>query len=244
GRHTTTGLMCDHAPFKDNVDLRLALKYAIDREGILRNVRRGYGTIANDHPLSPFDPYYCRDLPQRTYDPDRAKFHLKNTGLSSFDVVLTTSDAVGSEGPDLAVHFRQTAAPCGINIQVKKEPVDGYWSNVWMNRPRSMGTYLPRATADQVLSLAHSSGAKWNGARFENPRIDQLPAEGRRTLDQAKRRQVHCDLQRIINEDGGSIIPMFLDCLDARAAKLGGYEPHPVGEAGGCRMTEKIWMQA
>lgn len=45
-------LMCDRPP-TNNLDVRLALKYAIDREKVLRNVFKGEDQVGNDHPVSP-----------------------------------------------------------------------------------------------------------------------------------------------------------------------------------------------
>ena len=73
-------MMLDRAPTNDP-DFRLAMKHAIDREKIVRNVLKGYGSVGNDHPISPADPYYCTDIAQRTYDPDKARHHIKKAGL-------------------------------------------------------------------------------------------------------------------------------------------------------------------
>jgi len=62
------------APF-DNNDVRLALKYAVDREQLVKKVLRGYGAPGNDHPIGRNQRYHASELPQRKYDPDKAKFH-------------------------------------------------------------------------------------------------------------------------------------------------------------------------
>ncbi len=49
GAHATMPMHMDVPPFDSN-DVRLALKYAIDREDILQKVLRGHGTVGNDHP--------------------------------------------------------------------------------------------------------------------------------------------------------------------------------------------------
>ena len=43
------------APY-DNVDVRLALKYAIDREELIDKILQGTGTIGNDYHVSPGMP--------------------------------------------------------------------------------------------------------------------------------------------------------------------------------------------
>lgn len=60
--HRPLLMMCDRPPF-DNLDLRLAVKYAMDREQILETAMAGFGTVANDHPIPPTDPFYSADIP-------------------------------------------------------------------------------------------------------------------------------------------------------------------------------------
>ena len=79
--HYTFPMRCDTPPF-DNNDVRLALKYAIDRNEVVDKILRGYGKLGNDHPVPEFDPFYNAELPQREYDPDKAAFHLKQSGYS------------------------------------------------------------------------------------------------------------------------------------------------------------------
>ena len=77
--HYTFPMFCDSAPFNDP-NVRLALKYAIDREELVEKVLRGHGRVGNDQPIAPANRFFDADLEQRAYDPDRAKFHLKEAG--------------------------------------------------------------------------------------------------------------------------------------------------------------------
>ncbi|MEM7171909.1 MAG: ABC transporter substrate-binding protein, partial [Pseudomonadota bacterium] len=91
--HYTYPMNTQQPPF-DNNDLRLALKYGIDREALLSTVLRGYGTLGNDHPIAPSHQFYAGDLEQRTYDPDKARHHLKQAGHDSLDLSLSVSDVL------------------------------------------------------------------------------------------------------------------------------------------------------
>ena len=51
-RHFTIPMFTDVAPY-DNNDVRLALKYAIDREELLQKILAGQGALGNDHPVAP-----------------------------------------------------------------------------------------------------------------------------------------------------------------------------------------------
>ena len=57
GWHAVIAMQCDKAPY-DNPDIRMALKEATDREQILKALFSGYGTLGNDHPIPPTDPYF------------------------------------------------------------------------------------------------------------------------------------------------------------------------------------------
>ncbi len=130
-QHFTFAMRTDTAPF-DNNDVRLALKYAVDREALLQTILRGHGVLGNDHPIGRSNRFHAGELEQRTYDPDKARFHLKNAGLSSLKVDLSAADAAFPGAVDAAVLYKEHAAKPGIEINVVREPNDGYWSNVWM----------------------------------------------------------------------------------------------------------------
>ena len=81
------------APRTGNPDFVMAMKYLQDREQIKSSVFLGYAVIGNDQPIDPTNPYYCSDIPQRAFDPDKAKFHLKKAGLVGSTIPLVCSPA-------------------------------------------------------------------------------------------------------------------------------------------------------
>jgi ABC-type transport system substrate-binding protein len=85
-------MLTDRKPFNNN-DVRLALKYAVDREHLLKKIARGYGAAGNDHPIAPCQKCYASELPQRTYDPDQARFHMKKAGMLDFTFSLHAADS-------------------------------------------------------------------------------------------------------------------------------------------------------
>lgn len=243
-RHITFPMMSDAAPF-DNNDLRLAIKYMAERQSMVDNVLKGYGSVANDTPLGPLDKYFCADIPQREFDPDKAKFHLKKAGMEGATVTLHTSEAAGGPpAPDLALHLAESAKKVGFNINVEREPSDGYWSAVWMKRPFHMSNWMPRPTADLRFSLVHLQDAKWNESHNGSPELDALITKARGMVDGPERHEVYCDIQRNIHETGGSLIPVFTSWLDARSADLKGWQAHPVGEGDGFRIHETAWLES
>ncbi|HEX9771571.1 MAG TPA: ABC transporter substrate-binding protein [Kiloniellales bacterium] len=218
-QHYTMPMFADVAPFSDN-NVRLALKYAVDRERLVETILRGHGRVGNDSPITPANRFFDAGLEQRVYDPDKAKFHLKQAGLSSLKVDLSAADAAFVGAVDTAVLFKESAAKAGIDISVVREPDDGYWSNVWTVKPFVMCFWNGRPTEDWMFSLVYTSDAAWNDTHWKNERFDKLVAEARALLDQDKRREMYYELQSIVRDEGATIIPMYANAVDARSKKV------------------------
>ncbi len=218
-QHYTFCMRCDTPPF-DNVDLRLALKYAIDREAIIKTVLRGHGALGNDHPIGRSNTYHAGGLAQRQYDVDKAKFHLKKSGLGNLTVDLSAADAAFAGAVDAAVLYKEHAAKAGININVVREPNDGYWSNVWMKKGWSAVYWGGRPTEDWMFSTAYAADAAWNDSFWKNARFNELLLAGRSELDQKKRRAIYVEMQTIVHNDGGVVVPMFANYVFAMADKV------------------------
>ena len=217
--HYTFAMRTDTAPF-DNNDVRLALKYAVDREALLQSVLRGHGALGNDHPISTANQYHAAGLPQRTYDIDKAKFHLKKAGMSNLKVDLSAADAAFGGAVDAAVLYKEHAAKAGIEITVVREPDDGYWSNVWMKKPWSAVYWGGRPTEDWMFSTAYSDGAAWNDTFWKHERFNKLLLEARAELDSAKRREMYGEMQKIVSDEGGVVVPMFNNYVFAMSTKV------------------------
>ncbi len=117
-------MLLDQKPTNDP-DLRLAIKYLIDRERYVKTVHRGHAQIGNDHPVPPNHPFYNHDLPQHVVDLDKADFHLRKAGLKGGTIQLSVTEAVKGS-IEMGQILQQTAARAGLTIDLKKEPADGY----------------------------------------------------------------------------------------------------------------------
>ena len=238
GRHYTLPMLTDVPPYTHN-DLRLALKYAIDREALVKKFLRGYGSVANDHPIPPMNKYFATELPQRKYDPDKAAFHFKKAGVTQ-DIVLHASEL--GNFMDVAAIFAHSAKGAGINVKVKKQPGDGYWGNVWLKQPFCTCYWGVRPTADMMFSVAYSGDAKWNDTHFKNPAFDKLVLGARAELDEAKRRAMYWDCQRILRDEGGTIIPFYIDYVEALSTKVAHGPLSGLWETDSQKAIERWWF--
>ncbi|MCK5275188.1 MAG: ABC transporter substrate-binding protein [Alphaproteobacteria bacterium] len=240
-QHYTAAMRTDTAPF-DNNDVRLALNYAVDREALLQSVLRGHGVLGNDHPIGRAQPFYAKDLEQRVYDPDKAKFHLKQAGLSNITVDLSASDAAFAGAVDAAVLYKEHAAKAGIDINVVREPNDGYWSNVWLKKPFCAVYWGGRPTEDWMFSTAYAEGVPWNDTFWKHDRFNELLVVARGELDSSKRRGMYFEMQKIVNEEGGVIIPMFANYVMGLSNKVAHDKMGANWAMDGFRAIERWWF--
>ena len=231
------------APTTGNPDFVLAMKLLQDREAMLKSVFRGYGILGNDQPIPPFDRFYNADLPQRTFDPDKARFLLKKVGLENATVPIYTSPAP-SYGVELALLMQESAKKAGLNLDVQRVPADGYWSNYWLKKPLVLGNINPRPTPDVMFSLFYKSDAAWNESHWHDPKFDQLLLAARRETDFAKRKRMYGDMQAMIHDGAGTGIPAFKSSIDGHVSALKGMKSMPTGELGGWTFAETAWLDA
>ncbi|MCB1743463.1 MAG: ABC transporter substrate-binding protein [Gammaproteobacteria bacterium] len=242
GAAITMPMFCDVAPF-DNVDVRLALKLAIDREEIIQKIAFGTAIPGNDAHVSPNMPYWA-DLPQRKYDPEKARFHLKKAGHDSIKVSLSTADSVYSGAVDLCVLYAEQAKAAGIEINVVREPNDGYYSDVWLKKPFCMVQWGARPTPDQMFTLAYKDDAAWNESHWQNKRFNELLLLAKAELDQPKRTAMYREMQELARDDGGTIIPMFTNFVYARRKNVK-HGPNLSGawQIDGARGASRWWFE-
>src|ERR1700733_11529487 len=196
--------LCDTDPYKSN-DMRLALKYGIDRQQIIDHVYKGFATMGNDTTVAPAQKYFAKDLPQRPYDPDKAAFHFKKAGMADANLTLEVSEGAFSGATDGAVLYQEAMKKAGVNLTVKRVSGDGYWSNVWLKDPFCAVYWGGRPSADNQLAQTFLSTANWNDTHWKRPEFDKVLMQARAELDEAKRGQLYADCQKMIWEDGGMV---------------------------------------
>jgi len=220
-------LGCNQKPF-DDVRVRKALSLTIDRSTLVDFVVEGYGTPGNDTPLSSAYRFYADQALEKP-DIAQAKKLLAEAGHPNG----LTASLIASDKPSvrtqLAVAVREMAKPAGFTIDVQTMPHSTYLDQVWKKGPFYVGFYNMQATADAIFSLLFTSNAAWNETHWNNPAFDKLVGEARTTVDDAKRRQLYADAQKLMHDEVPSIIPVFFDLLGAQRDYVQGYRLHPRG---------------
>ena len=214
GSHLTIPAFCDQDPFTDQ-KVRQAIKYGIDRQAMVDTIFFGNATVGNDTPLNDTFPYF-QEIEQTTYDPDRAKSLLQEAGLDSVDFTVHAADSVFSGAVDMATLYAEQGRPAGLNITPKREPADNFWANVWLVQPFPIVQWGARPTPDAIFSLVYQSGVAWNESHWSNEQFDQLLLDAKAELDEGRRTEMYTEMSTLLNQDGGAIIPLFVNRIGGR----------------------------
>ena len=231
------------APGTGNLDFALALKHLQDREQMRDAIYQGFAVIGNDHPITPSNRFYNADIPQRAFDPDRAKFHFQKSDVGKTKVPIVVSPAAAGSA-EMAVMIQEAGGKIGLDLEVRRVPGDGYWANYWLKSAVGFGNINPRPSVDILFTLFFKSDAPWNESAWKDPKFDSLLAAARGETDFAKRKQMYGEMQLAIRDTSGIGIALFNSFLDGHVSKLKGMTPIPVGGMMGFNFPENVWLDA
>jgi peptide/nickel transport system substrate-binding protein len=209
----------DMPPFDDN-NVRQALRLVVDRNAMLQQVFSGHGRIANDL-YSPFDPAYDSSLPQRHQDIAQAKSLLKKAGKENLTIDLHTTD--GAAGMvDSANIFATQAKAAGVTVNVHNDP--NYYGDQYLKLAFSVdfwGTrnYLPQV-ANGSIPTAPYNECHWPPS---SSNYISLYQQALAEPNAGKRTDIIHQMQKLEYEQGGYIIPMFNNLVDAYSTKVAGF---------------------
>lgn len=242
GFHLVAAMRIDKAPY-ENPALRLALKFATDRKQILKALYSGYGAEGNDHPISPTDPYFNASLSPRLRDPDKAAFYFKKAAVKDPSIALQVPESELDSAVDMARSMQASCGACGIRMDVELKPAESYWDKVWLKDAYVASYWNGRAAATHMLEAVYGANGPWNETRWNNEKFEKLLADARGELDESKRKPYVWEMQRMLHDDGGAIIPVFRDWLDAHSERVGGHTPHAGFELDNGLILEKAWLK-
>lgn len=218
----TISMWVDTPPF-DNIKVRQALKAAVDRQAMVDTVLLGFGETAADNPVPLNSPAsFTTEAPKQ--DIELAKKLLAEAGYPDglkFD--LFTAEGVPGM-VRMAQVFAETAKPAGFDINVVVTPAESFWDDVWLKKPIVTSAWSMRPPGEG-LAVAYTQTAKWKETHWERPDYDALLLKANTTVDQAERIKLHQQVGKLLAEEGGVIIPMFVHQVLALRKGCTGYTP-------------------
>jgi len=198
-------------PF-DDVRFRKAVMFALDREFIRDNIFFGLATVPTG-PIHSSSPFYTADVTTYEYDPDKARALLDEMGLTPGANGVRVEVGLlglpyGELWDRLSQYIRQALGEVGVAVTIETADVAGWGSRI-SNWESDMSTTYLTTLSDPALGVARSyitenqqKGVLFtNTAGYSNPEVDRLFAQAANEPDEAKRRELYHQVQKILADD-------------------------------------------
>ena len=225
GAITPFTMRVDQAPFND-VNVRQAMRLLVNRPQLIDSALDGDATAGSDV-FSLYDPDYDTSL-QRSQDISQAKFLLNKAGQQNLTVQLVTS-AVATGTVAMATVLQQQAKAAGVTINLKTVDPTTFFGPNYLHWTFSQDFYNYSPYLAQVAqSMLPTS--PFNETHWSLPQYVSLYDQANATADPAVRKEIEHEMQMIDFNEGGYIIPAFIDALDAYSTKITGYSAAKVGQ--------------
>jgi len=223
--------MIDGTKFNNKL-VRQALVYAIDREGIVKQVLKGYGRVVNSHIIGP-DWAVNPNLNKYEYNPDKAKALLAEAGWDpNTPVVINWMAGQGGRDVENSLLIAQSQLQA-VGIKADFQPLErGPLLEAITSRKFDLVSYgggvytVDPDSTSYVLMCQFTQPKGANNAGYCNEQVDRLFMQGRATADQAARAKIYQEASALINDDVSHVWLFVADAIYGYSDKLQGLKPH------------------
>jgi len=241
--YTYLGFNLKRKPF-DDIRVREAIAYAINRQEILDGVQLGLGeTIAS--PYKPGTFWVNKQLKPRPYDPEKSEALLAEAGWSDSDgdgvfdkngiplsfTILTNNG--NKQRADAATIMQHRLKKIGIDVKVRLVEWSAFIEN-FINKRKFDAVILGWSLSpdpDQ-FTIWHSSQTgprQFNFLSYNNAKVDAALETARRTFDRQQRKQQYDIMQTEIYHDVPMVFLFAPYSLPVMHKRIHGVKPAPAG---------------
>lgn len=215
-----------HPPF-NNVDVRLALNYAINRSALISSLYQGYAVPMHSEMGSLVTDF--KNVGSYPYDPAKAKALLKQAGYANgFSTTLWTSNSSTSQ--EEGVFIQQQLAQIGVKVTI--DPMEAATLNSALFQPPSkskmqmdLGGFSPsNGSPDWALrpNFAKSgwAPASFNFGFYSNPTVNQLIQAALATTNPSQDASDYAQVQEQLFKDPPNVWLVVPNNVWAQASNL------------------------
>lgn len=230
-------------PRFQDVRVRQALSYAINKQELITGVLLGLGQVATG-PYKPGTYWHKNDLPNYAYDPQKALELFAQAGWRKdkdgilkkdgkpFEFVLLTNQG-NAYRKNSGVIIQRRLMDLGIKMELRVIEWAAFIRE-FVNKGRFDAVLLAWTIVQDpdvydIFSSANIGPGKLNFNAYRNPEVDKLLAEGRRIFDPARRKAIYDQVQTILATDLPYTFLYTPDALPIVNARFQGIEAAPAG---------------
>jgi len=240
GANTYIGFNCEKEPFTDK-RVRQALNYGLDKKAIIEKILDGQAIPSTSEILANTWAYNP-NVNRYDYDPARARALLEEAGWKmgpggirekdgkplKFVLLTNAGDKLREE---IVLFVRQQWKELGVEVElqflelntfIQERVLKSNFEAIFLASSVNVDPdFLSRRWSSAALQTGH------NFLRWADPRVDELLAKGIATTDQAERKKIYDEAQRIIAEESPTVPIYYPKVLWAFKSNIKGIVPSP-----------------
>jgi len=224
------GMNTSKEPF-NNVKVRQAIAYAIDKEGILMGVAEGTGVLANNQLIDSIFGY-TDEIKAYPYDIEKAKSLLAEAGYGNgFNAEIITVEGERKKIAQVVQeNLRQIGITCEISILENVAYLDKAKKGEFDMFVTGWNTPAPDADLGLYFSYHSSMINAMNYTRYNNSKMDELLSLGRSTPDANERLAIYKQALELLHNDVPNVPIYYTKTNIAVNKDLKGVKAMPTSE--------------
>jgi peptide/nickel transport system substrate-binding protein len=240
---TRTDYLCMNEKVKpfDDVHVRRAISYAVDRQAIIDSVLFGNGKPANSF-MPPQVPYYDPNSPGIQYDMAKAKEEMAQSSVpNGFSFQLTVGAGVDQD-EQIAQIVQDSLKQLNIDVQLRKVDPSVQFAQQQKYDYEMTSSYWTMDIADPDELVAFAVDNKSAGSFFtdyNNPQVIEWTHQAQSTFDKAERQTLYSNIQKQAAEDAFMVFEFYSPYRYATSDKVQGFQVYPTGNY----HMEDVWLK-
>ncbi len=223
-------------PF-DNIELRKAVSYGIDRQALEKVISRGEGVVLKG--LEPPTSWaFAPDLAGHPFDPKLAReAYAKSGHTGPITLIVIQRDPDTQIAQMLQAMLKESGITLRIEVLERQA-----WVERTLRHDYQMGILrsgLPHPDPDITYSIFYGRDAKQNYSGVSNPKLWDLIDNARSETVQAKRRALYGDIQKTLLNDFNQSYLFWRPAKEVQRAEVQGV----ANEFAGSWLYEGIWLK-
>lgn len=204
GINLTYVLMNTSAKPFNNVLVRQAMNYAIDKNSVVLVAEEGMGTVTDS--IFSKDIYGYSKIKGYEYNPDKAKALLAKAGYANgFSFTFKTMDGAYSKA---AQRIQEDLRKIGVTVNIESGEKNAFIQDLAKGN-YEMGNISVSVGKDaDFYGIIFKSGEQANFSHYSNTKVDKLFMDGRSATDAKKRLKTYADVAQLISNDA-VIVPLY-----------------------------------
>jgi peptide/nickel transport system substrate-binding protein len=240
---TRTDYLCMNEKVKpfDDVHVRRAISYALDRNAVIQSVLFGNGKPANSF-MPPQVPYYDPNSPGLQYDMDKAKQELAQSSVpNGFSFQLSVGSGVDQD-QQIAQILQNSLKQLNIDVKLRQVDPSVQFAQQQKGDYEMTSAYwtMDIADPDELVSFAvDGTTAKSFFTWYNNPQVIDWTHQAQSTFDKGQRQQLYSEIQKQAAEDAFMVFEFYSPYRYATSDKVQGFQVYPTGNY----HMEDVWLK-